>query len=370
VLVDELVSEDAELHILPNEPDKLSHIFLIHRVVMHSVGLQRSAPFHAVLTNSTPPGDITSDGHFGPWNRDEPRLTPVSGSYTFTNADLGVFRGIAGILSSTGTYQGVLQTITVDGETQTPDFQVSVSRHPLSLTTQYSATVDGTNGNTLLHPVIASFLHSTLTTNGEVAKALAGTGREIKLDVEAKDARLEDLLALAVKTDKPIMTGSVRLKTFFDLPPGEGELVERLRLQGQFGVNGGRFTDQAVREKIKGLSRKAQGKPKDEDAGSAVSDLQGQFSLNRGLVTFHDLTFSVDGATVRIGGTYALRSEQLDFHGHLRVDAKLSQMTTGFKSALIRPFNGFFRKGGKTDLPIKITGTRSQPHFGLDLHRK
>lgn len=370
VLVDELIADNTELDILPNDPDKLPHVFLIHQLTMHSVGMGRAAPFHAVLTNPTPPGDITSDGKFGPWNGDEPRLTAVSGNYTFTDADLGALRGIAGILSSTGKYEGVLESITVEGETKTPDFQVNLSGHPVSLKTQYSATVDGTNGNTFLHPVIASFLHSTLEANGAVVKAAVGKGREIQLRVEAKDARLEDLLRLAVKADKPIMTGSVSLSTLFDLPPGEEDLADRLRLHGRFGVNGGRFSDEGVRGRIESLSRRAQGKPKDEDAGSAVSDLAGQFDLQRGVITFHDLSFRVDGASVQLDGTYALRTEELDFHGHLRADAKLSQMTTGFKSFLLKPFDGFFRKEGKTYLPIKITGTRNSPTFGLELRRK
>lgn len=370
VSVDELIASDTELQILSNKPDKPPHIFEIHQLTMHSLGLGRSAPFHAILTNPTPPGEIASDAQFGPWNRDEPRTTPVSGGFTFTNADLGVFHGIAGILSSTGKYDGVLESITVEGQTLTPDFRVDVGDHPVSLKTEYSATVDGTNGNTFLHPVIASFLNSRLVANGAVVKALAGNGREVQLEVEARNARIEDLMSLAVKSSTPIMTGSVDLKTLFDLPPGEGNLIERLRLQGEFGLNQGRFTDEGIREKIESLSRRAQGKPNDQDVGSAVSDLSGQFSLKDGIITFRKLTFSVEGASVQLAGTYALRGEELDFHGHLQADARLSRMTTGYKSFLLRPFDGFFRKNGKTDLPIKITGTRNSPSFGLELRKK
>jgi hypothetical protein len=54
----------------------------------------------------------------------------------------------------------------------------------------------------------------------------------------------------------------------------------------------------------------------------------------------------------------------------LRLQAKLSQATTGIKSFLLKPFDPFFRKNGVTVLPIKVTGTRDQPAFGLDFHRK
>jgi hypothetical protein len=36
----------------------------------------------------------------------------------------------------------------------------------------------------------------------------------------------------------------------------------------------------------------------------------------------------------------------------------------------LKPFDPFFRKNGVTVLPIKVTGTRDQPAFGLDFHRK
>ena len=52
------------------------------------------------------------------------------------------------------------------------------------------------------------------------------------------------------------------------------------------------------------------------------------------------------------------------------MDAKLSQITTGVKSFLLKPFDPFFRKNGETVVPIKVTGTRDKPSFGLDLHHK
>ena len=84
--------------------------------------------FRATLTNPTPPGLVKSTGKFGLWNASEPGKTPVSGSSIFQNADLSVFRGVAGILSSKGKYEGVLDRIEVQDETDTPDFTVSDQR--------------------------------------------------------------------------------------------------------------------------------------------------------------------------------------------------------------------------------------------------
>lgn len=366
VSVDEFSAENVELVIIPKNPEKDPHVFEIHRLDMRDLGLGRAASFTTALTNATPPGEIQTQGHFGPWNREDPASTPVDAKYTFSNADLGVFKGISGILSSTGQFAGPLNELAVKGETNVPDFTVDVGGHPVHLKTQYEATVDGSNGDTLLHPVIAEFLHSKLICNGGIVKPKIGHGKEISLRVFANDARLEDLMALAVK-GKPPMTGSVDLNTKFDLPPGKGEIADRLFLDGRFGIEQGNFTELKIQEKIKSLSRRGQGKPDEEDAGSAVTALRGHFVLKDGVITFHDLNFGVTGADVDLDGTYALRTGELDFRGHLRLTAKLSQVTTGFKSVLLKPFDSFFRKGGKTVLPIKITGTRDHPSFGLNL---
>jgi hypothetical protein len=370
VLVDELIAENTELVVLPRNPDKLPQVFLIHALKMEQVGLDRAASFQATLTNSKPPGEITATGHFGPWQSEEPGQTPLSAAYTFKNADLSVFRGIGGTLSSEGDFGGILEEISIAGETTTPDFVVNIGGHPILLKTHFEATVDGTNGDTLLHPVQASWLRSSLTAQGSIVKAASGKGKVIVLDVTAANARMEDLLALVVNDDRPPITGSVSLKTKFDLPTGTAEIADRLKLDGQFGVAHGRFTDPSVREKVQSLSRRGQGQPKDADAGSAVSDLQGRFVLRRAVITFRDLTFRIPGASVQLTGTYGLRNEELNFHGKLRLDARLSQATTGAKSFFLKPFDPFFRKQGKTELPIKVTGTRRQPSFGLDMRHK
>jgi hypothetical protein len=70
-------------------------------------------------------------------------------------------------------------------------------------------------------------------------------------------------------------------------------------------------------------------------------------------------------------GNYSLDGQTFDFHGTVRLDAKVSQMTTGWKSILLKPVDPFFSKNGAgTEVPIKITGTESEPRFGLDFGHK
>ena len=53
------------------------------------------------------------------------------------------------------------------------------------------------------------------------------------------------------------------------------------------------------------------------------------------------------------------------------MDAKLSQMMTDWKSILLKPVDPFFSKHGDgTEIPVKVTGTKSEPHFGLDFGHK
>jgi AsmA-like C-terminal region len=370
ILVGQLIADDSKLVLLPKSAGKVPHEFDIHHLVMHQVGLHRAASFQAQLTNATPPGEIDTGGAFGPWVPDNPGQTPLAAHYNFSHADLGVFKGISGILSSEGRFGGVLEKIEVEGKTSTPDFRVAVGGHPVSLDTVFSATVDGTNGNTILHPVQAHFLDTDIIANGGVFKIPGAVGHTIALDVIVKDGRLEDLLRLAVKANRAPLTGAVDLHTKFDLPPSNQDIADRLKLRGAFGVGGAEFTNPKTSGKIATFSRKSLGKPQDENAGSDVSAMSGDFILDNGVIAFRRLKFSITGAVLALDGKYGLDKETLDFHGKLRIRAKLSQTTTGFKSFILKAVDPFFRKKGATELPIKITGSRVHPRFGLDLHHK
>jgi hypothetical protein len=49
------------------------------------------------------------------------------------------------------------------------DFWLDKSGTPVPLHTEFSATVDGTNGDTHLHPVRATLVNSVIVANGDVA---------------------------------------------------------------------------------------------------------------------------------------------------------------------------------------------------------
>jgi hypothetical protein len=154
-ILEKVVANGATLETLPADPRKDPLTFQISQLTMLTVGKRQPMTFHAELNNAKPPGFIHSDGEFGPWNQDDPGGTPLSGHYTFSNADLSVFKSISGTLSSSGDYRGQLDRIDVHGTTDVPDFALTKGGSPEHLRTEFQATVDGTNGNTDLHPVHA-----------------------------------------------------------------------------------------------------------------------------------------------------------------------------------------------------------------------
>jgi AsmA-like C-terminal region len=374
IVVDKFVCEDTQLVINTYKPGKMPLDFEISRLNMKDVGPGQPMSFDATLVNPKPVGDIKSTGHFGPFEVESPRETPVDGDYSFTNADLGTLKGISGILSSTGKYQGTLGKIEVNGATDTPDFSLNTSGHPVALHTDFHAIVDGTDGDTYLEPVKARFLHTSFTAKGKVVRMQNPKGHDIELNVVLDHARIEDLLLLGVKTDPPIMSGDVQMKTKLSLIPGPEDVASRLNLNGSFKIPAGRFSNEKIQDRIDSLSLRSRGEPKlaQEHAEPGVpSDLNGTFRLAEGLFTFSSLQFSVPGTHANVAGQYSLDGNTFDFHGMLRLDAKLSQMMTGWKSVLLKPVDPFFNKNGAgTEVPFKVTGTRSEPHFGLDLGQK
>jgi hypothetical protein len=374
IVVDRLVCDKAQLIINTLKPGKLPLEFDIESLKMTTIGPGSPMHFDANLTNPKPEGHILSSGLFGPWQPESPRDTPVSGTYSFDHADLSTIKGIGGILSSTGKYGGVLDKIAVDGATDTPDFHIETSGRKVPLHTDFHAVVDGTSGDTYLQPVKAKILNTWLTANGSVVRSQNPKGHEVELDVTIEKGRIEDLLRLAVRTDPPVMTGTVRLKTKFDLPPGEPDVANRLKLTGNFEVSAAHFTNEKIQDKIDALSMRSQGKPKlagDGTAENVHSDMTGTFDLGAGLLSFSQLDYRIPGTQVDLTGTYSLDGNQFDFHGKARMDAKLSQMVTGWKSILLKPVDPFFSKNGAgTEIPVKITGTKSEPHFGVDFGHK
>jgi AsmA-like protein len=369
VIIDRFEAPDTVITLIPRRAGKQPKIFTVHHLVMESLGVSQTIPYIATLTNPVPKGEIETSGTFGPWNVAHPARTPISGKYVFANANLDTIEGLAGVLSSAGDFRGPINRIEIEGVTDTPEFQVDAGGLPVPLTTRFTAIVDGSDGDTYLTRVEASFLETAMVAHGAVIGLEGVRGRQIEVDVDMQNGRIEDLLRLAVQSDKPILLGAARLRAKLTIPPEKKKVIDKLQLRGEFVLSKAKFTDAGVQTKLTGLSRRGRGLDRDEVIGDVLSNLRGRFAVENAAAHFSSLTFSVPGAAVELAGRYGLRDEMIDFKGKLKMQATLSQVAGGgVKGFFLKAFDPFFKKpGAGMVLPIKISGTRKNPKFGLDM---
>ncbi len=317
VVIDYLVADGAVLEVASRQADKLPLKFALHKFTLSDVGSNGPATFKATLSNPEPPGEIITNGNFGPWNPDNVGQTAVSGEYLFQQADLGVFHGISGLLSSSGTFAGVIGHITVDGATDVSRFAVTSSSHHVQLKTQFHAVVNGENGDTFVQKVTASFGKTTVWTEGSVAGTVGQAGKTASLELAAKEGRIQDILLLFAKSPSAPMSGVVSFKAKVSVPPGQRPFLKKVELQGDFGIVAGSFTKSDTQEGVNSLSEGARGDPdrgkteRDEgEAETVLSDLKGHVLLKDGTARFSNLSFSVPGALAQMQGTYNLLTEK------------------------------------------------------------
>ena len=369
ITIDEIVANGTVLEFALRKPGQQPLRFEIHNALLRDVGWNGPLSYWVKVRNPEPPGEITASGKFGVWNISDPGQTPVSGEYRFDQADLSVYHGIAGMLSSAGKFGGMLAHIDIAGSTDTPDFEVRSGGHRVRLTTEFSAYVDATRGDTFLKRVDAHFGRTHVVAEGSIAESSSGPGKTALIDLRASNGRIEDILGLFVKAKRPPMSGSVTLQAKAEIPPGERPFLERVKLRGGFGVEAGTFSKPDTQQSVNKLSAGAEGEKDASDPETVLTDLAGQVALVDGTARFSDLSFGVPGAASRVHGTYNLISHKIDLHGQLQVDTKISNTTTGAKAVLLKMMDPFFKKRRKGEvLPVRISGTYEHPSFGLDLY--
>ena len=371
ITIGEIVANGTVLEFAASKPDQQPLRFEIHDASLRNVGWNGALSYWVKVRNPEPPGEITASGKFGVWNLNDPGQTPVSGEYKFDQADLSVYHGIAGVLSSVGKFSGVLAHIDIAGSTDTPNFEVQSGGHRVQLTTEFSAYVDATGGDTFLKRVDAHFWRTHVVAQGSIAESSGGQGKTALINLSVSNGRIEDLLRLFVKADRPPMSGSVTLQAKTEIPPGERPFLQKVKLRGGFGVEAGSFSKPDTQASVNKLSAGAEGEKDASDPETVLTGLTGQVALQETTASFSDLSFGVPGAASRLHGTYNLISHKIDLHGHLRVDTKISNTTTGTKAMLLKVMDPFFKKKPKGEvLPVRISGTYEHPSFGLDLDDK
>jgi len=178
-----------------------------------------------------------------------------------------------------------------------------------------------------------------------------------------------------MKTEPPVMRGAVAMKATLHIPPGKERVAQKVELAGRVQIHNVEFTNAKIQDRIDGLSLRAQGRPREVKSASSdgraevASQMAVDFSLGHALVTVNSLDYEIPGAHVNMDGVYSMDGNVFEFKGHVRTDAKASQMVTGWKSALLRPFDPLFqRNGAGLELPISVSGTKGDVLFGLAMH--
>lgn len=369
IVIGELLAPGLMVEFSSPDPAKAPSKFAIHRLALHGLGGNGPIAFETALSNPKPPGEVTLKGNLGPLNPNFAQ-TPVSGQYSLEGADLDVFKGIGGQVSSQGKFEGDLNQIKVEGATDVPDFRAAKSPNRVRLTTQFRAVVNAQNGDVALQDVVAHFRGSTVLAHGTIA---GGRHKTAVLDFVVRRGRIEDFLLLFIKSPRPPLTGVTDFTARAVVPPGHERFLEKLVLEGDFGIAGGRFTKPKTQAAVDKLSGQAQGEGAkgekgDEDPETVVSDLEGHVVLRKGTATLSNVSFKVPGAQARMQGTYNVINTNVDLRGTLNMQSKLAGATSGVKAVLLKIMDPFLKKNrhGGAKMPVSITGTYSHPRFSAD----
>jgi hypothetical protein len=376
VVIEELRAENALLELASRQPAGKPLVFQVHHVRFRNVGDGNKMPFQVSLHLPTPPGEVQSSGWLGPWKDEQGtvRSTPISGTYVLQRADLGVFKGISGEVFSRGAFSGNLTSINVAGNTDTPQLEVTESGHRFHLTTQFRGTVDLKNGDVILPAVQARVGNTSLAARVSVA----GKPRTVVVNITQGKGEIQDLILLFSDDAASPVTGPVSFQTNILLPAEHRPFKQRVQLAGNFVIDPAKFTSAKSQAGIDQLSERAKGKKdkeKDRDADDDAAGfdrvharLDGQVTLRNGVAAFSRISFSVPGAQGDMSGTYSILNKRVNLRGKMRMNATVSQATTGAKSFFLKVVDPFYKKKhAGAEVPITMTGVYGHTHFAAKL---
>jgi len=101
-----------------------------------------------------------------------------------------------------GKYEGTLSSIVVDGKTDTPDFRIAKSGHPVPLL-RFPCHCGRNEWRHISQAGEGDAASFVVTAKGSIVRVTQPHGHDIELDVVLEHAQIEDLLRLGVRTDPP-----------------------------------------------------------------------------------------------------------------------------------------------------------------------
>ena len=222
--VGEVIANNAVLEIARQKAKPLR--FEIHTLTLNEVSRKDGFTYDVAFLNALPPGEIQSRGHFGPWNSGDPGQTPVSGTYKFERADLGVFGGIEGDLTSHDNFRGTLAKIETHGSVEISDFKTRRAARGASIGSKYDAFVDALNGDVQLEHVESTIVKTNVLARGGVQGTPRLPGKTTSVDLNTSDGRIQDLLRLFIKEPRSPIVGKISFRAHATVPP-EGRPFEQ-----------------------------------------------------------------------------------------------------------------------------------------------
>jgi len=360
--VDRLVADDAVLEIRRRDPEHALR-FTFHQLAMKNLGATGPVSFSVVFDNPMPAGLLRTSGQFGPWNSSHADQTPLAGKYSLEQADMGVFGGIGGILSSNGDFSGTFKEISIEGSTRAPEFEIKKTHHSLPLETHFTATVDADNGNVVLHHVKARFGHNDIVAQGTIGPTPGGK-RAAVLDLRCDRGRIEDVFYPFIHSPRPPLSGDVVFTMKVSIPSGHEPFLRKLDLRSDFQIHNARFTHEQTQERLDNIAEK----PDQKDATATLADFQGKVAVSNGVAHFSYLSVHDQDAAAVFKGSFGLIDERVNMSGKLKTAASLTKATHGVSSVFAKVLEPFFKKRPHVNVvPVKIGGTYSNPSFGLDI---
>lgn len=368
--ISEFLVHGAALDFVSSQSGREPFHLAIRDLKLSTVGVNKPFRFEAVVENPIPKGEIRAKGSFGPWSPTDPGRTPVEGTFEYSNVQLNTVPGIFGILQSQGKFSGPLSSLEVDGNAKVPDFRVAHSTHTESLAVEYHAKVDGTNGDTYLNDVHASFGHTTVKAAGSVVNQEGQLGWLADLHASVANGRVEDLLQMFIASKASPLFGSVSLTTTVRFPSGPRKFLERLEMSGDFSSGGDRFKNPSTQNAVNRLTESARGEQKqqqDVDPATVLSQLRGHVNLKGGVAHIRNLTLHAPETYARMDGTLNLITQDVNLAGTLQTEGKLSDTQNGFKSFAAKMITPFLKKHNTTVAPFEIKGKYGSVSTRLDL---
>ncbi len=376
--IGKIVADGADIELMPTPERKQPLFFRIPKLFVHDLAEGKPLRFKGTLQIPQPAAEVEATGEFGPWKAGHGGESKMSGSYDLKSLDLGSFEAVGGIVTSKGTFDGILQHVIVQGTAETQNFTVSTSGHRVPITSEFSATVNGLNGDVDLNAARVHYGQTTITGAGSVS-GQGVNGKVATFELSSSKARVQDLLWMFISEKQPPMTGPITFRAKATINPGKQPFLNRVKLVGDFGISDAQYSNPDTQKNLDVLSAQARGKAdKVEDTneklgndsydpGRVVANIKGHVVLSDTVAHLSDVSFAVPGALAKVSGTYGLMNEHIDLHGYMRLDSELSKTTTGVKSFLLKVIEPFMKKGHHhaSVVAIQIGGTYHNPTYAV-----